>query len=196
MAVPLRGRLDLLVEDNGHLAISPPGTAADDNTVIGDNLKLAGNVRAQDALARRGVHDRSVVGEVVARLHAALGLPWKLDTQVPPVTNSMDLSTTVVHELSVVPIQRDLVTHIRGRLRATQRSSGCGSLSTDKLRQTKETHNQCESRKKDTEVTALQGNHRKLLSTGCATAGPHTNSVYANHLQDGQESKQFTLKSP
>ena len=166
VAVPLRGRLDLLVEDDGHLAVSTPGTTADDNTAIGDNLKLAGNVRAQDALTRCGVHDRRVVGEVVARLHASLGLPREFDAQVPPVTNSVGLSTAVVHELSVVPIQCDLVAHIRGRLRAAQGSRGRRGLSANKLRQTKETQNQCESRKKDTEVTALQGNHRKLLSTG------------------------------
>ena len=166
MAVPLRGRLDLFVENDGHLAVSAPGTTADDNAVIGDNLKLAGNVRAQDALARRGVHDRRVIGEVVARLHASLCLPRELDAQVPPVTNSMGLSTTVVDELSVVPIQCDLAAHIRGRLRTAQGSCGRRGLSTNKLRQTEETQNQCESRKKDAEVTALQGNHRKLLSTG------------------------------
>ncbi|EWC97699.1 hypothetical protein HMPREF1522_0565 [Actinomyces sp. ICM54] len=38
-------------------------------------------------------------------------------------------------------------------------------------------------------MTALQGSHRKLLSTGCATASPHTAPVYANHLQFGQESE-------
>ncbi|MDU2793172.1 MAG: hypothetical protein E7C13_00860 [Actinomyces sp.] len=70
------------------------------------------------------------------------------------------------------------------------------SLSADKLRQTKETQNQCESRKKNTEVTALQGNHRKLLSTGCATTSPHTAPVYANHLQFGQESEQLVPQAP
>ncbi|EDN80983.1 hypothetical protein ACTODO_01440 [Schaalia dentiphila ATCC 17982] len=40
-------------------------------------------------------------------------------------------------------------------------------------------------------MTALQGNHRKLLSTGCATASPHTSPFYANHLHFGQESERL-----
>ncbi|PKY65339.1 hypothetical protein CYJ22_00130 [Schaalia odontolytica] len=45
-------------------------------------------------------------------------------------------------------------------------------------------------------MTALQGNHRKLLSTGCATASPHTEPVYANHLQFGQELERLVSRAP
>ncbi|QCT35600.1 hypothetical protein FBF35_05970 [Schaalia odontolytica] len=45
-------------------------------------------------------------------------------------------------------------------------------------------------------MTALQGNHRKLLSTGCATTSPHTRSVYANRLQFGQESEGLVPQAP
>ena len=108
----------------------------------------------------------------------------------------MRFATTVVNKLSVVPIQRDLGTHIRSRRRAAQGSRGSRGLGANKLRKTKETQNQYENRKKDNEVTALQGNHRKLLSTGCATASPHTASAYANHLQFGHESEQLVPQTP
>ena len=196
MAVPLRGGLDLLIKDDGHHTVSTPGATADDDAIVGDDLELTSNVRTEDALPRRGVDDRGVVGEVVAGLHAAVGLPRQLDAEVPPVTHSLGLTASVVDELSIVPIQSDLVAHIRGRLRAAQGSRRRRGLSADKLRQAEETQNQCESRKKNTKVTALQGNHRKLLSTGCATTSPHTAPVYANHLQFGQESEQLVPQAP
>ena len=196
MAVPLRGGLNLLIEDDGHHTVSTPGATADDDAVVGDDLELTSNVRTEDALPRRGVDDRGVVGEVVAGLHAAVGLPRQLDAEVPPVTHSLGLTASVVDELSIVPIQGDLVAHIRGRLRAAQGGRRRRGLSADKLRQAEETQNQCESRKKNAKVTALQGNHRKLLSTGCATASPHTAPVYANHLQYGQESERLVPQAP
>ena len=127
MAIPLRGGLDLLVEDDGHHAVSSQGAATNDDTVVGDDLKLPGNVRAQDALPRRNVDDRGVVGEVVAGLYAAVGLPRQLNAEVPPVAHSRGLTTGVVDELSVVPIQGDLVAHIRGRLGAAQGAADAGA---------------------------------------------------------------------
>ena len=134
VAVPLRGRLDLLVEDDGHHAVRTPGATADDDAVVGDDLELTGNVRTQDALPRRGVDDRGVVGEVVAGLHAAVGLPRQLDAEVPPIAHGLCLTAGVVDELSVVPIQGDLIAHIRGRLGAAQGGRRCRGLSADKLR--------------------------------------------------------------
>ena len=126
MAIPLRGGLDLLVEDDGHHAVSSPGAATNDDTVVGDDLKLPGNVRAQDTLPRRNVDDRGVVGEVVAGLYAAVGLPRQLNAEVSPVAHSRGLTTGVVDELSVVPIQGDLVAHIRGRIGADQGAADAG----------------------------------------------------------------------
>ena len=196
VAVPLRSGLDLLIEDDGHHTVSTPGAAADNDTVVRDDLELTGNVRTEHALPRRRVHDRGVVGEVVTSLHAAVGLPRQLDAEVPPVTHSLGLTASMVDKLSIVPIQGDLVAHIRSRLGAAQGSRRRRSLSANKLGQAEETHNQCESREKNTEVTALQGNHRKLLSTGCATTSPHTAPVYANHLQFGQESERLVPQAP
>ena len=196
MAVPLRGRLDLFIEDDGHHAVSTPGATADDDAIVGDDLELTGNVRAQDALPRRGVDDRGVIGEVVTGLYPAIGLPRQLDTEVPPIAHGLCLTAGVVDELRIVPIQGDLIAHIRGRLGAAQGGRRRRGLSADKLHQAKETQNQCESRKKNTEMTVFQDNHRKLLSTRCATASPHTAPVYANRLQFGQESERLVPQTP
>ncbi|EJG14498.1 hypothetical protein HMPREF1136_2067 [Actinomyces sp. ICM47] len=53
----------------------------------------------------------------------------------------------------------------------------CRDRRGDDLCDAKETQYQCTYGKKGTKVTVLQRNHRKLLSTGCATMSLHTPSV-------------------
>ena len=176
-AVPLRSGLDLVIKDDGHRPISGPGSAADGDIVVGVHRKGTRNVRAQNGLARRPIDDIRVVGEIVTGLHASLGLPRKFHSQIPPVPHGVNLMSRMINELSLVPVQCDLVAHIRHRCWTGRRVGVCRERRGDDLCDAKETQYQCTYGKKGTKVTVLQRNHRKLLSTGCATTSLHTPSV-------------------
>ena len=176
-AVPLRSGFDLVIKDDGHRPISGPGSAADGDVVVGVHRKGTRNIRAQNGLARHLIDDIRVVGEIVTGLYASLGLPGKFHSQIPPVSHGVDLVPRVINKLGVIPVQGNLVTHIRHRCRTGRRVGMCRDRRGDDLCDAKETQYQCTYGKKGTKVTVLQRNHRKLLSTGCATMSLHTPSV-------------------
>ena len=181
-AVPLCGGFDLLVENDGHGAVGRPGTAADNDVVVGDDVEATRDRRAKHRLPGRGFDDGSVVGEVVTGLNTPLRLPRELDAQVPPVADRVDLVSGVIDQLSLIPVQRDLIAHVGHCSGAGRGVRMRGNLRGKNLRETQKTQYQYEGSKKCTDVTALRGDHRKLLSTGCATASLHTLPVYATAL--------------
>ena len=138
-SVPLRGGLHLVIEDNGDGTVSGPGTAADRDVVVRDDVEGARDVRAQNGLAGRLVDRVRVVGEVVTSLDTPLGLPGQLDAEVPPVAHRMNFMSRVVNQLNVLPIQRDLVAHVSKRRRARRAVRIGRDLHGDELCDAKET---------------------------------------------------------
>ena len=162
---PLGGRVGVLVEDDGNDTVGPPGAAADDDAGRGTNFEGTLGGGAQDRLTRLCLGDGRVVGEEVAGLHGTVGLPRKLDADVPEVRDCLRFCTLGINQLQVIPVKVNLVVDVRRGGRARKRR-GRRRAGRQQLQSTKEAHYQSESYKKCAKPTALQRNHKILLSMG------------------------------
>ena len=162
-ARPLGGRVGVLVEDDGDDTVGPPGAAADDNAGCGTNVKGTLGCGAQDHLTRVRLGDGRVVGEEVAGLHSTVRLPRQLDADVPQVRDCLRFCTLGIDQLQVIPVKVNLVVDVRRGGGARERR-GRRRAGRQQLQSTKEAQYQSESYKKCAKPTALQRNHKKLLS--------------------------------
>ena len=164
-ARPLGGRVSVLVEDDGDDTVGPPGAAADDNAGCGTNVKGTLGGGAQDRLTRLCLGDGRVVGEEVAGLDSTVRLPRQLHADIPQVRDCLRFRTLRIDQLQVVPVEINLVVNVRRGGGACKRRSR-RRAGRQQLQSTKEAQYQSESYKKCAKPTALQRNHKKLLSMG------------------------------
>ena len=164
-ARPLGGRVGVLVEDDGDDTVGPPGAAADDNAGCGTDVKGTLGCGAQDHLTRVCLGHGRVVGEEVAGLHSTVRLPRQFDADVPQVRDCLRFCTLGIDQLQVIPVKVNLVVDVRRGGGARERRGRCRA-GRQQLQSTKEAQYQSESYKKCAKPTALQRNHKILLSMG------------------------------
>ena len=162
---PLGGRVRILVENDGHDTVGTPRAAADDNAGRRTNVKGTLGGGAQDRLTRVCLGDGRVIGEEVAGLDGAVGLPRQLDANIPQVRDCLRFCTLWIDQLQVVPVEINLVVDVRRGGGACKRR-GRRRAGRQQLQSTKEAQYQSESYKKCAKSTALQRNHKILLSMG------------------------------
>ena len=160
---PLGGRVGVLVKDDGYDTVGPPRATADDNTGRGTNFEGTLDGGAQDRLTRLCLGDGRVVGEEVAGLDGAIGLPRQLDADIPQVRDCLRFSTLGIDQLQIIPVEVNLVVDVRRGCR-TRKRRGRRRAGRQQLQSTKEAQYQSESNKKCAKPTALQRNHKILLS--------------------------------
>ena len=162
---PLGGRVGVLVEDDGHDTVGPPRATADDDAGRGTDVEGTLGGGAQDRLTRLCLGDGRVVGEEVAGLDSTVRLPRQLHADIPQVRDCLRFRTLRIDQLQVVPVEINLVVNVRRGGGACKRRSR-RRAGRQQLQSTKEAQYQSESYKKCAKPTALQRNHKKLLSMG------------------------------
>ena len=164
-ARPLGGRVGILVEDDGDDTVGAPRATANDDAGRGTDVKGTLGGGAQDRLTRVRLGNGRVVGEEVAGLDSTVGLPRQLDADIPQVRDCLRFRTLRIDQLQVVPVEVNLVVDVRRGGRARKRR-GRRRAGRQQLQSTKEAQYQSESYKKCAKPTALQRNHKILLSMG------------------------------